>query len=223
MLSKNLVICIVAIALFGVVNADRDDEGHIFSRAAVQQALGVYGTQVNQLLKLSKDHCTETSKPGLAAGIATMVSTSYSSQHTKYFRTGGQTPLDFSIGGTNFLTGARINNTAELLAALNQFYNLIYNGFTSYTHWLYSGGMTIDFTARNADFDNLPTALVVVENQFNGFGCNGNQPATFTIYFNTFHHVFCYTPEEGWRICGFFEDNKAIFEQSSSLFTQDFP
>ncbi len=60
-----------------------------------------------------------------------------------------------------------------------------------------------------------------------GFVCAGTA-RNFQMFYGVFVHKYCYenapgTANDGWKICGFFEENKGAFTQNGTLFSQTIP
>lgn len=197
----------------------------IFDRTELIQALGTYGNKVNALAQYSPITCGGSANTsGLAAAAHDLVFSTFSGKHLKYYRTAGPAPINFTLGGDFVFIGPPVplSNTTIFRKELVTFYQFIFSSvFSRPNHWLYSTP-TIDFKHSNPAFDHAPTATVVVENESRAFVCSGSD-RVFQVYFNTFEHVFCWDRKEGWRICGFFENNKGIFTQPASAFTQLYP
>jgi len=220
--SLSLIVFLATICFAAVAHADSSH----FDRTLVVQALGLYGNKANGLAQYSPLTCGGPVGAGLPAAAQDLVSSTFSSRYAQYFRTAGQAPLDFTIGGSSFL--GPIANRSVLLSQLVEFYQIIFgSAFSQPNHWLYSTP-TIDFTPNNHAFGGADTALVTVENESRAFVCNPTLGRVFQVYFNTFSHVFCWEDHPGhvndaWKICGFFENNKGIFVQNATLYTQLFP
>jgi len=199
-----------------------------FDRGDVIQALAEYGVSVNGLAQYSPASCANYVVPdasALATAITALVNDNFAS-NVQYFQTSDG--LDFTVGGTYTLSVPPIPITSSRVlreVVLPKFYTLIFSGiFTSTNSWIYSTP-SVTFNARDPDFNNQPTALVIVENVNDAFTCSAGPNNTLVevrqVYKDTFYHTFCLdgVTTLTWKICGFYEDNKAVFTESNSLYT----
>jgi len=214
-------------------NGNGNGNGNIFDPTMIYQALGTYGNGVNGLAKFSPVNCGDPAGDGLTAAAREFVYSIFSQRYLKYFRTaqGGVPQLNFEVGGVfdlgNGAPPVPLTNSTVLMDNLATFYWIIFSFvFSQPNHWLYSTPV-VAFDFSNPAFGGAPTATVTVENESRAFVCSP-EGRVFQVYFNTFQHVFCYENNpghvgDGWKLCGFFEDNKGIFTQEAALFKQAFP
>jgi hypothetical protein len=239
MRSLAIIFAVVLLCSFAVVRADDDDASIYFDRSAVIQALGQYGNGINALAKLSDTQCPHSNVFGNTALLTqtrAFINANYHSTKTKWFRTTGG--LNFTVGATGFL-GTPLPTTAALLENLAGFYNFIFTLiFVQPNHWLYSTP-TVTFSTYDAEF-GCATATLIAENESRGFNCGGYQTLSngtvvvpgnlraFQMFYGTFVHKFCWETranraDSGWKICGFFEDNKGSFQEEGSQLQRSSP
>jgi hypothetical protein len=206
----------------------------------VVQALAQYANDVNALVALSPTYTgatnvcaypTPAQDAARAAVAAALINDNFSSQYGKYYvvqRSDGVVTNNLTVGGPSNLGGTAmlVNTTAQWRAALTNFY-IGFSGyfFSSPSHWLYSTP-EVQITLRDPAFGGATTATVTVENESRGYICDGGV-RKFQMIYNFFKHVFCYEPsglfQGDWKICGFYEQNKAFLKLNASLIDQVYP
>lgn len=207
----------------------------------VLQALAQYANDINALVALSPTYSgnnvsacafpTAAQNAAISAKAAQLINDNFSGVYGKSYvvqLSNGVVTVNLTVGATGTLGQGPVlvNNSAQWRSTLIGFYT----GFTGFffsapSHWLYSSPQ-VSITLRNNAFGGATTATVTLENESRGYICDGGVRKYQMIY-NVFKHVFCYEEtgvfQGDWKICGFYELNKAFLKMNANLINQQYP